>query len=94
MRKRILIGLVLSIAILGYFYPNRQDDEVRKSVEIQKIIKPDKNITVVTEQKINQPPTVDAGADGYIEYEYNGDGKITKVMRDYNRDGIANEIYL
>jgi len=183
--KKNLIGLVISIAIWGYFYPNREDDEVRKSVEIQKIIKPDKNITVVTEQKINQPPTVEAGDDqnitfgdkvrleaiakdsdgevasylwregnrtlseeerfdykfdkevhhlkvvvtdnngakaednitinvgiwvldrievnnksticgvfdGYIEYEYNSDGKITKVMRDYNRDGIANEIY-
>jgi len=68
MKKKILIGLVISIAILGYFYPNRGDDEVIKSVEIQKIIKLDKNITVVTEQKINQPPTVDAGDDQNITF--------------------------
>jgi len=185
MKKRILIGLVIYIAILGYFYPNREGDELKKSVEIEKITKPDKNITVLTERKINQKPTVEAGDDqnitfgeevtleaiakdrdgdivsylwregnttlsedksfdykfdkgvhniqvvvrdnkgaeaednitlnvgiwvldrvevnnkstvcgvfdGYIEYEYNGDDKITKVMRDYDRDGIANEIY-
>ena len=66
MKKRVLVGLAVSIAILGYFYPTKQENIVKKSVDIWETqgLPIEKKIAVAKKREnnsstINQKPTVD-----------------------------------
>jgi YD repeat-containing protein len=71
MKKKILIGLVVSMAVFGYFYLTKHEERIKKNIKIYKteeITQSDSNRSVIKNKRVNQKPTVEAGDDQNITF--------------------------
>ena len=74
------------MAILGYFYLTKEEERVKKSVEIYKtkeITQSDNNRSVIKNKRVNQKPTVEAGDDQNITF--GNEATLEAIAKD--RDG-------